>query len=138
MEQIQTGNELIDYVRKHTAVMQGTPPEGSMVIADTMFIKVAIDRTEGEPNKDELAALIKANKGEFCEINLFDGAEHSYIEIGGWIGDQTDALLLMGLGTLLGLFKLLTPNNLMPFLPQAMRDQMAGMGMVSVIASSPE
>jgi hypothetical protein len=138
MENYKTGNALIDYVRDHAAIIQGTPPEGSMAIADTMFIKVAIDRTNGEPNKDELEALIKANKGEFCEIDLFDGKEHSYIEIGGWIGDQTDALLLMGLGNLLGLFKLLPPNNLMPFLPQAMRDQMAGMGMVSVMASSPE
>jgi len=124
-----TGNALIDYVRKHTLIGTGTPSEGT-VFADMMFLKVIAD---GAPNKEELIELIKANKGEFCELDLLNGEEHSYINIGAWIGDQQDALLLMGLGSLLGMFELLTPEKLMPFLPQDLKNQMAGMGMVSVV-----
>ena len=128
-----TGNSLIDYVRKHTAIILGTPPENAPPVADTMFIKIAMDVTDGTPNKEELIELIKANKGEFCELDLLNGEEHSYITIGAWIGDQQDALLLMGLGSLLGMFELLTPEKLMPFLPQDLKNQMAGLGMVGIV-----
>jgi hypothetical protein len=34
-------------------------------------------------------ALLRENKrGAFCDVDVLDGEEHSYIELGGWIGDK--------------------------------------------------
>ena len=35
------------------------------------------------------------------------------MELGAWIGDQGLAMLYMALGTALGIFKLLTPKNVL-------------------------
>ena len=59
-----------------------------------------------------LKPLIAAHKGEYGDVDLFDGKEHNYMEIGAWIGDQSTALMLMGMGKLLGMWELLTPNML--------------------------
>lgn len=104
-------------------------PEGHT--ADVYFFDVA---AKEEANEETLRDLIGSHRGEFAEVNLFDGKEHSYIEVGGWIGDQGAALMLMGLGAVLGLWKLLTPNML-PMLPKDLMDQMAGRGMVSIQAA---
>lgn len=75
------------------------------------------------------------HRGAFNECDLFDGKEHSYLEVGGWIGDQGLALMLMGLGTVLGLWKLLTPRTILGAMADddlAMR--MAGIGYVSIMA----
>ena len=64
-----------------------------------------------------------------------DGKEHSYMEIGGDIGDQGRALMAMGLGAILGLWNLLTPAML--GLDREMQLQMAGMGLLSIQARQP-
>jgi hypothetical protein len=79
--------------------------------ADMVFFKVA---AKNNPDPKKLRELIRANvKGEYCNIDLFDDKEHSYIEIGGWIGDQGSALILMGLGAVLGLWNLLSPITIL-------------------------
>lgn len=81
------------------------------------------------PDKDEFVRLIKESKtGEFCDLDMFDGNEHGYMEIGGWIGDQGAALQFLGLGHLLGVWKLFTPAALGLSGDQAL--QMAGSGYV--------
>lgn len=101
--------------------------------ADLMFFKVA---AKGEPKAEELKRLIQANvQGEYGECNLFDGKEHGYMELGGWIGDQGLAMQLMGLGAILGLWQLLTPRILLDNLitdEQAMN--LAGAGMVTIVS----
>lgn len=100
--------------------------------ADLVFFEVAAEPTA---NTDELKRLVQENKkGEFGDLDLFDGKDHSYIEVGGWIGDQGLGLMLMGLGAVLGLWKLLTPRKVFPGLPEDMVKKMAGAGYVSVIA----
>lgn len=98
---------------------------------DMIFFKLDIIN---EPDSEILRSLIIEQKGCFCEVDLFDGKEHSYIELGSWIGDQGQALNLMGLGSALGLWKLLTPRSLMPFLEEDLIQQMAGQGMVTIQA----
>lgn len=50
-------------------------------------------------------------------------------------GDQSLALRLMGLGALLGLWKLLTPRTMLGAdIPDALAQQMAGMGLLTVQA----
>lgn len=129
---------LQDYVIAHTERGEckcgrcadvGNKPDPIGHTADTMFFKVA---KHGEPDADTFTKLARAHRGEFNSVDPFDGNEHSYIELGGWIGDQGLALMFMGLGSLLGVFQLLTPQTLMPFLDDETKRQMAGMGMVAV------
>lgn len=100
--------------------------------ADLIFFKVS---ATNNPDVEELKACIKAHKGDYAEVDLFDGEEHGYTEIGGWIGDQGFALMLMGLGSLLGLWKLMTPRSMLGNLvPEEMIMKMAGAGMVTIQA----
>ena len=139
--------DLIDYVTAHSK--RGTcmcgrcidavknpeqqQPEGHS--ADLVFFKVSKD---DDATQQELERLVRKNRsGEFASVDPFDGEEHSYIEIGAWIGDQGLAMQLMGLGFLLGSWKLLTPKTVFgDILDENMVQQMAGMGMVSIKASS--
>jgi hypothetical protein len=102
-------------------------PSGHTV--DMVFFKVA---AKDNPDADKLRELIAANRhGEFCDLDLFDGKEHGYMEIGGWIGDQGAAIQLMGLGVVLGLWRLLSPKML--GLPDDLALQMAGSGYLSIM-----
>lgn len=98
---------------------------------DLVFFKVAND-PNNPADAETLRTLIKEHRGEFNDVDLFDGNKHNYMEVGGWIGDQGLALQLMGLGAILGLWKLITPMSLGITGDNAM--QMAGMGMLSILA----
>jgi hypothetical protein len=106
-------------------------PEGHTV--DMIFFKVAANP---KADKEVLRELVQKNpKGSHCDIDLFDGKEHSYMEIGGWIGDQGLALMLMGLGSILGLWELMTPVTMLRLKSDdPLTKQMAEMGMVSIQA----
>jgi hypothetical protein len=77
--------------------------------ADLIFFKVC---TINSPQKDTLIALIKEHEGEFCDLDLLDSCIHNYIDLGAWIGSQELALRLMGLGSLLGVWTLLSPRGM--------------------------
>ena len=112
---------------------KGNKPDPTGHTADLMFFKVA---AKPEANAETLKQLAANYAGEFGPCNIFDGQEHSYIEVGGWIGDQSLALMFMGLGHLLGLFDLLTPRTMLPAgtLPEELMMQMAGSGLLTVKA----
>ena len=100
--------------------------------ADVVFFKV---QTTNNADAGELRRLIEGvQHGEFCDVNLFDGSEHNYLELGGWIGDQGQALVLMGMGYVLGLWDLLTPRSLFPpnLIDDDMVRQMAGSGLITI------
>ncbi len=132
---------LADYVAKHTvrgACQCGkccdAPDEPSERqpnghTSDLFFFQVA---KKGEPTVEELTALIREYRGGFIKLDPLDGEEHNYIELGGWIGDQGLAMQFMGLGELLGLWRVMTPNCL-PGLPQELKANMAGKGLVSIV-----
>ncbi len=61
----------------------------------------------------------------------FDGNEHSYLQVGGEMGDQGIALMTIGLGHLLNVWDALTPDTI-PFLSDELKKQMAGLGYVSL------
>ncbi len=118
--------ELIEYIKKHVergactcgrCMDAPAKPETKQPVghtADLIFFKV---KAVNEPNAEEFKRLVMAHalQGSFGGgLNLFDDHEHSYIEIGGWIGDQGYALMLMGLGALLGAWDLFTPRVLIP------------------------
>jgi len=129
-------NELYTYALMHTArgecqcgrcIDRGNKPDPGGHTVDVTFFKVA--RT---PDADAAAfkALVEA---EFP--SLLDGQEHSYLEIGGMLGDQGAALQAMALGALLGVWQLLTPATFGFEGEQAM--ELAGRGMVTVRAPRP-
>jgi len=130
--------DLIQYVRNHIergscqcgkcfdAVKNPESKQPKGHTADLTFFKV---RSINSPDAEEFKKLVKK---EFP--HWLDGKEHSYLETGGDIGDQGLALMAMGLGELLGIWELLTPNNIMPFLDKEMGMKAAGSGYVIIKA----
>ena len=126
---------LAKYVMKHTIRGACTcgkcfdapkNPEEKQPIGHTVnltFFKVAMNGGD----KDEFLTLVSQEYP-----NWLDGKEHSYIQVGSEIGDQGIALLTIGLGHLLGVWKALTPDTMMSFLPEDLKQQMAGQGYVSL------
>ena len=98
--------------------------------ANVVFFKVKV---VDNPDVDSFKQLIVQHKGEFMDIDVFDGAEHNYIDIGAWIGDQSAALAFMGMGNLLGLWELTTPLSM--GLPADMCNTLAQNGMISIKAN---
>lgn len=100
-------------------------PTGHTV--DLHFFKVS---ASNNPAKEEFLSLVQK---EFP--HWLNGAEHNYIECGADIGDQGLAMQAFGLGVLLGVWNLLSPDTIMPFLPQEEKDIMYGLGMMAIQAS---
>ncbi len=78
-------------------------------------------------DKDEFLSLVKQEYPTWL-----DGKEHSYLQVGGDMGDQGIALMTIGLGALLDVWEALTPYTRMPFLSETHKKQMAGQGFVSL------
>lgn len=113
-------------------VVADAPSPNGTHTANLEFFEVCL---KGEPKKEKFEALVKAHKGVYGDCDLFDGKEHNYMELGGWIGDQGLALMMMGMGSLLGVWSLMTPSKMLgDSIPAEMKMQMAGMGMVTVKA----
>ena len=64
---------------------------------DLQFFKVALKNnpsiSDKEIIKNEFIRLIKNHRGIYNDVDLFDGNEHNFIEIGGWIGNQGVGLM---------------------------------------------
>lgn len=120
---------LIEYVVTHTEISN----VATNLSVDLTFFHVGIFP---DADQHELLQLINDTnkKGEFIDVDLFDGKEHGFVEVGGWIGDQRVALELMALGKMLNLWELLTPAMLTS-LPPDIQLQMAEMGMISMIST---
>lgn len=103
-------------------------PASDPAAADVIFFGV---KKGDAATAEGLRAALSAHKGEFCECDPLDGQEHSYIELGAWVGDQGEALTMMGLGAALGMWRLLTPNTILgKDAPADLVQQMAGAGYV--------
>lgn len=124
-------SELISYVREHTRIV-GKDDEGPAV-HDLHFIRVATD--EAACDHDRFVELVDRCCGERAgEFGAFDRERleggPSYIEIGGWVGDQTMALRFMALGVAAEAWEIITPERLGIEGPDA--DRLAGGGFVMV------
>lgn len=106
-------------------------PKGHTV--DVYFFNVAL-RPGSHATAEEFRRLIEEHDGSHVQCNPLDGRDHSFIELGAWIGDQGAALMFIGLGELLGLWRAVTPN-MVPGLSKERRDALAGGGWVSLMPS---
>ena len=77
---------------------------------------------------------MRAHISTYNEVNPLDGVEHSFIELGAWIGDQGLALMMMALGAHLGSWRLVTPSKVLPGMASALLMSMAQQGMVTIMA----
>ena len=133
---------ITDYVQKHT--VQGEcicgkclpNPDAPKLGAGDHTINMELFNVAivGEPTKEEFLKLTAAHPGDFGPCDVMDHKEHGFTERGCWIGDQGHALCYMALGVSLGVFKLLTPSTVMPFLDAATKQHMASSGMICVMA----
>lgn len=110
-------------------------PDGH--VADVQFFKVVLKNpdltdTDKEIIKNNFILFIKNHKGIYRDIDIFDGDEHGFIDIGAWIGDQGIALTLMGMGELLGMWHVITPNRLVPDYSEETRDMLAEAGYILI------
>jgi hypothetical protein len=125
-------SSLADYIQKHTqCVARGdTAPETAV---DVVFFKVVADP---QADASALRDLIQAHSGQWGDADVLNGDEHSYLELGAWLGSQEYALRLIGLGTHLGLFSLLSPRTMLKDLVDEETElALAQRGLVSVQAS---
>lgn len=130
--------DLVDYVIKHVergscqcgkcfdAIKNPENKQPKGHTADLTFFKV---RRINNPGAEEFRRLVEK---EFP--HWLDGKEHSYLETGEDAGDQGLALMAMGLGELLGIWELSTPNSMVPFLNKEMRMKVARAGYITIKA----
>ena len=136
---------LVEYVLRCTergecqcgrCVDKGDQPDPVGHTVDLEFLKVSMVPLTF-PTAEELRGLVKAHQGEFNQMDPYDGQEHGYMEIGGWIGDQGLALQFMALSELLGIGDVLTPTKILgPKIPVELRQQAAAAGYVTLKARS--
>jgi len=125
-------SKLAEYILAHTTMAPaGQNPQAANLV---FFDVVAGPGASGA----ELRELLTASTDSYPTTMLFDGDEHSYIEIGGWLGSQQLALRLMGLGTLLEVWQLLSPRTMLGNdIPAETERKMAEMGLLSIQARVP-
>lgn len=118
---------LIEYLQQHAT--RRPHNEGGV---DVVYFAV---QPEPTATAEGLRAAMAQHRGEYVDVDPLDGAEHSYIELGGLIGDQGYALVLMALGSVLGLWKLNTPRSVLgDSLPQEHVERLAGTGLITIKA----
>ena len=120
--------ELQQYITAFTEIASGAPAASC---ADLCFFKVVL---RGAPSAPMLERLIRDHGPGEHAANIFDHNEHSYLELGAWLGSQELALRLMGMGALLGLWQLLTPKTVLgDMATPELTEQLAGSGMLTIV-----
>lgn len=84
--------------------------ESTECATDVVFFKV---KAKAGASAEELRELLTSECKVFTNnaLDLFDGAEHGYVALGDWLGSQSLALTVMGLGAQLGLWEVITPQS---------------------------
>ena len=122
-------SELTDYIESHTRRTE-TAAAGAV---DLVFFHVAAVQSADAEMLKRLMAAHNVSK----RVAPLDGKEHRYIELGAWLGGEEIALRLIGLGAVLGLWKLHTPKTVLGNVMKPSDEemlQMAESGLVTVTA----
>ena len=125
VDQASAGDKLTAGGMLHVFAMPHESTATGLDLVDVHFIKIGVDKEKAESRKDELiSALDKANFVDRLRLGP------SYIEVGVYLGDQGAALQLFGLGKVLGLWEIITPESIGMDGEDA--DKLAGFGMVLI------
>ncbi len=115
--------ELIEFANKYS---KRIPVE--QICGDDINLTFFGVRKIGEPPIEKFKKLAEPIKAMMDKRN----GEISYVELGSVFDSQGAALQTMGLGHLLGEWKVLSPDTVTGFLPAEIKKQLAGMGMVTI------
>ncbi len=115
--------ELTEFVNKYS---KRIPVE--QICGDDINLTFFGVRKIGEPPIEKFKNLAEPIKAMLDKRN----GEVSYIELGPVFDSQGTALQTMGLGHLLGEWKVLSPDTVTGFLPAEVKKHLAGMGMVTI------
>lgn len=131
---------LIDLANTHTARLPCQGAEGEYTV-DVGFYRLALVLLgiPFETLRKQAVVLLGTgfNTGVHDKIDLLDGVEHSYLEIGYLCGYQGHALAVMGFLTLISIVRLLTPKTIMGIENYSPTGKyMIGQGLVSIQAYS--
>ncbi|MFK4136545.1 hypothetical protein ACI2KR_30395 [Pseudomonas luteola] len=120
--------ELINYIQENSVVSLASIENG--VDMAFMFVKAGPDVT-AQSLRSALASALSEPEAP----DLFDGHEHSYIELGAWLDSQSVALMLMGMGEDVGLWKCYTPSTVLKIDNRSDQGKMlAAKGLVTIRA----
>ena len=124
--------QLIDLVTTYTSV-SADDQDGAFDLG-YVYVTVQPEKYMSLTLTRKFIALTNANvEGSFENCMVLDNQEHSYIEIGAWIGSQAIAFRYMALGVKLKVFQLLTPMSVLGLSRNSEAAKtMMGIGMVSV------
>ncbi len=102
------------YLLARVKLIEGLLEENASQSGIISFHQTLHAQIIGDPMQGDFLRLSKEceKSGVFDDVLPFDGREHSYIEIGGWLGDQGAALRYMALAAHFGLARLMTPDNM--------------------------
>lgn len=126
-------NKLYDYVIGHvekTTCQCGRcecESKGNEELKDSVNLTFFKVKTINEPTYEEFKKLI-----EDSFPHWLDGQEHSYIEVGADVNDQGIGLMIIGLGHLLGFWQALSPDTMMPTMPDDLKMNLAEQGFVAL------
>lgn len=122
---VQALNQYVDRITTLDTDEEGTP-------VDVHFFTVLVSKRLVPAHfRELLEATLSDNggHGEFRDLSLerISGGP-SYIEWGGFIGDQSEAMKMMAVGEVAGCWRVMTPKSL--GLTGAAADELAGKGFV--------
>lgn len=121
--------QLINYIRENSETL--TRHSGKDGAVDVGFFEVVAKKGADAQTLKDLVAQNRT--GAFNSVDPFDGYEHGYMELGGWIGDQRLALTFMGLSAALGITDVLSPKTMLGNdLPSDLEDMLLGEGLLTI------
>ena len=126
MQTQQSVDSLPDYVKNHTKIHEN----GSVDVYEFRIDAV------NNPDISTFLRLTKEHKGQFNEVDPFDGEGHTYIELAGWIGGEQTALEYMALGHIFGFWNVVQPKMFVDITNEdgkRQADEMARSGMIAMI-----
>ena len=119
-------------------VTQSITGKDVYTVIDAGFIKVGVrNGLDVQLFVNFLKEHTQPGKGAYGDMTMDDLAKGpSYIALGGWLGDQTDALIFMAIGKHIGAWDIIGPGVLGITGPEAQR--MMGMGFLTTSGFKPE
>ena len=122
-------NKLTQLIQDHTALVDRADCDVDMILTG---VKLNIG--------DVTAEVVRQAISEYGGmLDIFDGKEHSFIQMGGWLGDQGYALRLMALLSKLEMVNLLTPKTVIGAkISDEMAVSLAGQGLMTIVCVTAE